>query len=58
MVVRPLFATIFPIGQVTPAQAVVAKWLDTFKEFPIRQRPASFSLDEVMRKLQPSGAQD
>jgi arylsulfatase A-like enzyme len=41
-----------------PAQAVVAKWLDTFKEFPIRQRPASFSLDEVMRKLQPSGAQD
>jgi len=34
-----------------PAQALVAKWLDTFKEFPIRQRPASFNLDEVMRKL-------
>jgi arylsulfatase A-like enzyme len=39
---------------VVPAQAVVAKWLDSFKEFPIRQKPASFNLDEVMRKLTPS----
>jgi arylsulfatase len=31
-----------------PSQALVARWLDTFKEFPIRQRPASFNLDEVM----------
>jgi arylsulfatase len=39
-----------------PAQAVVAKWLETFKEFPIRQKPASFNLDEVMRKLsEPQG---
>jgi arylsulfatase A-like enzyme len=38
-----------------PAQAVVAKWLDTFKEFPIRQKPASFNLDEVMSKLQEGG---
>jgi arylsulfatase A-like enzyme len=36
-----------------PAQAVVAKWLETFKEFPIRAKPASFNLDEVMRKLAP-----
>jgi arylsulfatase len=36
-----------------PAQAIVAKWLDTFKEYPIRQRPASFNLDDVMRKLTP-----
>ena len=35
------------------AQAVVANWLQTFKEFPIRQKPASFNLDEVMRKLTP-----
>jgi arylsulfatase len=36
-----------------PAQAVVAQWLQTFKEYPIRQRPASFNLDDVMRKLSP-----
>jgi arylsulfatase A-like enzyme len=36
---------------IVPAQAVVAKWLESFKEFPIRQKPASFNLDEVMRKL-------
>jgi arylsulfatase len=36
---------------VVPVQAVVAKWLETFKEFPIRQKPASFNLDDVMEKL-------
>jgi arylsulfatase len=34
-----------------PAQALVAQWLESFTEFPIRQKPASFNLDEVMRKL-------
>ena len=28
----------------------------SFKEFPIRQKPASFNLDEVMRKLTPPGS--
>jgi len=37
-----------------PAQAIVANWLSSFKEYPIRQRPASFNLDEVMRKLAPT----
>jgi arylsulfatase len=37
---------------VVPAQAVVAKWLDSFKEFPPRQKPASFNLDEVMAKME------
>ncbi|MGH7287406.1 MAG: arylsulfatase [Myxococcota bacterium] len=37
-------------------QALVARWLSSFKEFPIRQRPASFNLDEVMRKLAPPGS--
>ena len=51
--------SIFPMatGQMfffVPAQAVVAQWLETFKEFPPRQRPASFNLDEVMRKLMPT----
>jgi len=36
-----------------PAQAIVAKWLESFKEFPIRQRPASFNLDSVMQSLMP-----
>jgi arylsulfatase len=34
-----------------PAQALVGQWLQTFKEFPIRQKPASFSLDRVMEQL-------
>jgi arylsulfatase len=34
-----------------PAQAYVANWLVSFKEFPPRQKPASFSLDQVMQKL-------
>lgn len=42
-----------------PAQAVVGKWLESFKEFPIRQKPASFNLNEVMQKLTPTtGAED
>ena len=39
-----------------PAQAFVAKWLESFKEFPIRQKPASFNLDSVMAKLSPTKA--
>jgi arylsulfatase len=35
-----------------PAQAYVAKFLTTFKEFPPSQTPASFTLDQVMKKLQ------
>ena len=38
-----------------PAQAYVAQFLATFKEFPPRQEAASFSLDKVMETLQPSG---
>jgi len=34
-----------------PAQAYVGKFLETFKEFPPRQKAASFSLDQVMAKL-------
>jgi arylsulfatase A-like enzyme len=38
---------------VVPSQALVAKWLESFKEFPIRQKPASFNLDQVMEQLTP-----
>ena len=34
-----------------PAQAYVANWLASFNAFPPRQKPASFSLDQVMQKL-------
>ncbi len=35
-----------------PTQAVVGEFLATFKEFPPRQKPASFTIDQVMEKLQ------
>jgi arylsulfatase len=38
-----------------PAQAYVAKFLETFKEFPPRQKAASFSLDQVMEMMQSGG---
>ena len=34
-----------------PAQAFIAEFLQTFKEFPPRQKAASFSLDQVIEKL-------
>jgi arylsulfatase len=36
---------------IVPSQAIVGKWLQSFAEFPVRQKPASFNLDEVMQKL-------
>jgi len=38
-----------------PAQAYVAKFLETFKDYPPRQKAASFSLDKVMESLQSGG---
>ena len=35
-----------------PAAAYVGQWLQSFKEFPPRQKPASFSINQVMEKLQ------
>ena len=34
-----------------PAQAYVANFLKTFKDYPPRQKAASFSLDQVMEKM-------
>ncbi|MBD8877492.1 arylsulfatase [Roseibium polysiphoniae] len=34
-----------------PAQAYVANFLKTFQEFPPRQKPASFSIDQVMEMM-------
>jgi arylsulfatase len=38
-----------------PAQAFVAQHLATYREFPPRQKPGSFALDQVLHKLQTSG---
>ncbi|MCP3164630.1 arylsulfatase [Myxococcus qinghaiensis] len=40
-----------------PAQQAVARFLASFREFPPRQRPSSFSVDQVVAKLEsaPSG---
>ena len=35
-----------------PAQAYVGKFLATFREFPPRQKPGSFTLDRVLESLQ------
>jgi arylsulfatase A-like enzyme len=37
-----------------PAQAFVANWLQSFKEFPPRQKAASFTIGQVMDKLRSS----
>jgi arylsulfatase A-like enzyme len=34
-----------------PATAFVAQWLQSFKEFPPRQKPGSFNLDRVMETI-------
>jgi arylsulfatase A-like enzyme len=34
-----------------PAQAYIAEFLGTFKDFPPRQKSASFSLDQVIAKM-------
>jgi arylsulfatase len=36
-----------------PMQAIAAKYLETFKEFPIRQKPAAFSLQRVVEAAMP-----
>ncbi|WP_435011721.1 arylsulfatase [Tundrisphaera lichenicola] len=39
-----------------PAQDYVGKFLMTFKDFPQRQKAASFNLDDVMKKIQEGAA--
>jgi arylsulfatase A-like enzyme len=41
--------------EVVPAQVKAAQMLATFKEFPPRQKPASFNLDKVMEQAMGSG---
>jgi arylsulfatase len=36
-----------------PAQAIVARWIETFREFPPRAKPASFNIDQVAESFMP-----
>ncbi len=36
---------------IAPAGAYVSRWLQSFKEFPPRQKPGSFNLDRVMQTV-------
>ena len=38
-----------------PAQQYVGQFLGTFKDYPPRQKAGSFSLDQVLEKLQEGG---
>ena len=38
--------------QLVPTQAIVAQQIRSFKDFPPRQKPASFNLDRVLEQLQ------
>jgi arylsulfatase len=34
-----------------PAQALVHKWLESFKKFPPRAKAASFTVSDVMERI-------
>ena len=36
---------------IAPSASYVGEWLQSFKEFPPRQKPGSFNLDKVMESL-------
>jgi arylsulfatase len=36
-----------------PAQILVGKWIESFKEFPPRAKAASFSVDQVVESMMP-----
>jgi arylsulfatase A-like enzyme len=42
---------------IAPAGAYVGQWLQSFKEFPPRQKPGSFNLERVMEKVMESSPQ-
>ncbi len=40
---------------IVPAQMGIAKYLESFKEFPPRQKPASYTIDQVMEMMMKGG---
>ena len=51
------FQTANQLYFIVPGQAVVARWLATFKDFPPRQKPVSVNVDEVLEKIMSAAAQ-
>jgi len=43
---------------IIPAGAYVSEWIQSFKDFPPRQKPGSFSLDRVMEAVTSGGKND
>ncbi len=43
------------VFQLVPAQAFVGQFIQTFKDYPQRQKAASFNMDEVFAKMKESG---
>jgi arylsulfatase len=41
-------------GPFLATQPIVAKFLATFKDYPPSQRPSSFSIDQLVEKMQRS----
>jgi len=41
---------------VTAIQEIVAGFMGTFKDFPPRQKPAKFNVDDVMKTMYNTGA--
>jgi hypothetical protein len=37
---------------IAPAQTLVAQFVESFKDFPPRQKPSSFSVDEVLAQME------
>jgi arylsulfatase len=37
---------------ISPAVATAGTYLKTYKDFPPRQRPATFSIDQIIEKLE------
>jgi arylsulfatase len=44
--------TIDHLFLVVPSQAYIVNFIKTFKEFPPRQKPASFGIDQALEALQ------
>ena len=54
---RPSIACVWILANPAPTlfgPPIVAKFLATFKEFPPSQRPSSFSIDQIVEKMERS----
>ena len=53
-IVRLMTLAVLLATGVSVASAIVAQFLQTFREFPPRAKPGSFSLDQALQKMLPS----